>query len=99
MELEDVLFRVWVVFMIFIPLALYFSGKNVLKLFPEVTNDDIQFKERWCSGYSGMYTRRANGAKNILMVMVVKNEFWIKSHPIHALAIEKSGILTKIPIE
>lgn len=99
MSFEDVFFVLWCIMMPSILVVLYLSGKSVLEQFPDLLPDDKLFEEKRCSGYSGPYSRWNRGARNILNVIITKSEFWIKSHPIHASTIEKTGVLTKISLQ
>lgn len=75
------------------------KGRQVLKIFPDVSSEKILFKEKRASGFSRKsFITRLGGANRVLEVIITSEELWIRSPLLFAGVGDHSDLIHNIPL-
>jgi len=77
----------------------YILGRRALKQFPKLEPGEILYSEGGASGYSTQsFATRYGGASKTLIILITKDELWIKTYILFAGIAEYCDMLHKIPL-
>lgn len=80
MEVSQIFLACWLVLAITMIYIMYYRGKKALKIFPELNESDILFREKYASGNSlKSFRTKMGGASGVLDVIITNDELWIKT--------------------
>ncbi len=72
-------------------------GSKALKIFPDINDVTILFREKWASGNSNdQPIHKLGGASNILEIVITEHELWIKAPKIFAGFMSFFGLIRKV---
>ena len=97
MSIHQLFFVASPTFIALLLIVFYIKGKAALKTFPEISTVNINFQERFCSGYSMQsWKTKMGGASNVLDIIITDDELWIKLPMIFAGIAKEFDLLHRI---
>jgi len=98
--METYFIYAWLAVTIFVFIAFYAGSKRALAIFPGIETVNVQYRNRFASGYALHQPLLKRGrANNVLDIVVTDKELWIKSMFLFAGLQKHFGLLHKIKIE